>query len=55
MSQAQKLGWERDEEVQGFHSIWGSSMDTGGCTDELWQFQCACTVVFQLEDQSRQS
>ena len=23
-------------------------MDAGGCVDELWQFFCACTVVFLL-------
>ena len=23
-------------------------MDAGGCADELWQFFCACTVVFLL-------
>ena len=23
-------------------------MDAGRCTDELWQFFCACTVVFLL-------
>ena len=31
-----------------------SGIDAGRCTDELWCFLCACTVVFPLEDQSRQ-
>ena len=50
MSQAQKRDLERDEEVQSFHSIWGSGMDAGRCADEPWQFQCACAVVFLLEN-----
>ena len=33
----------------------GSGVDAGRYTDEPWWFQCACTVVFPLEDQSRQS
>ena len=32
----------------------GSSMDAGRYADKPWWFQCACTVVFPLEDQSRQ-
>ena len=55
VSQARKRVYERDEEVQNSHSIWGSSVDAGRCTDEHWQFWCACTVVFLLEDQSRWS
>ena len=55
VSQAWKRNYKRDEEVWGSHSVWGSSVDAGGCTDEHWQFQCACTAVFPLEDQSRQS
>ena len=35
--------------------IWDPGMDAGGCPDELQCFWCACTVVFLLEDQSRQS
>ena len=31
----------------------GSGMDTGGCADEHWQYQCTCAVAFLLEDQSR--
>ena len=53
MSQAWKRDWTRDEEVQSFWNIWGSGMDAGGCADEPCQFQCACTVVFPLEDLSR--
>ena len=49
MSLAQQRDLERDKEVQSFHSIWGSGVDAGGCADELWQFQCACAVVFLLE------
>ena len=55
VSWAQKLGQERDKGVQSFHSIWGCSVDAGRCTDEPWQFQCTCTVVFPLEDQRRWS
>ena len=55
MSQAQKLGLERDEEVWSFCNIPGFGMDAGRCTDEPQWFQCACAVVFPLEDQSRQS
>ena len=36
VSQALKLGYERDEEVWSFHSIWGSGKDAGGCTDKHW-------------------
>ena len=53
VSQAWKRDYERDEEVWSSHSIWGSGMDASGCADEHWQFQCACAVVFLLEDQSR--
>ena len=37
------------------YSIWGSDMDASRCADEQQGFQCTCTVVFLLEDQSRQS
>ena len=30
-------------------------MDAGRCADKQWWFQCPCTVVFPLEDQSRWS
>ena len=36
MSQAQKSGSERDEEVWSFHSIWGSSVDASRCAEEPW-------------------
>ena len=55
VSQAHKRDYERDKGVQNSHSIWGSGMDASKCADEHWQFQCTCTVVFLLEDQSRQS
>ena len=55
VSQAWKSGKERDEEVQSFCSIWGSSVDASRYADKLWWFQCTCAVVFPLEDQSRQS
>ena len=32
-----------------------SGVDAGRCADEQQCFQCACAVVFPLEDQSRQS
>ena len=32
-----------------------SGIDASRCTDKLWHFLCACTVVFPLEDQSRWS
>ena len=38
-----------------FVIIGGSDVDTGIFADEPWQFQCACTMVFPLEDWSRQS
>ena len=28
----------------------GSNVDAGRCADEPWWFQCACAVVFLLED-----
>ena len=31
-----------------------SGIDAGGCADKLQCFLCTCTVVFPLEDQSRQ-
>ena len=34
MSQAQKLGEERDEGVWSFHNIWGSGVDASRCGDE---------------------
>ena len=37
-SQAWKGDYERDEEVQSSHSIWGSGMDANGCADKHWQF-----------------
>ena len=45
---------EKTERFECIYSIWGSSMDAGRCTDKWWCFQCTCTVVFLLEDQSRQ-
>ena len=33
VSQAKKLGWERDEDVQSFCNIWGPSVDAGRCAD----------------------
>ena len=31
----------------GISVIFGTfGMDAGRCTDKLWQFHCACTVVF---------
>ena len=36
VSQVQKKYYERDEEVQNSHSIWGSSVDANGCADEYW-------------------
>ena len=36
------------------YSVQGSGVDTGRCADEWQHFQCACAVVFPLEDQSRQ-
>ena len=53
MSQAWKRDLERDKEVWSFHSIWGSGMDAGRCTDKPWQFQCTCLVLFLLENSSR--
>ena len=29
-------------------------MDASRCADEPWQFQCACAVVFPLEDQRKE-
>ena len=49
--------WNK-EETKMFRcicSIWGSSMDASGCTDEWQWFWCACTVVSPLENQSRWS
>ena len=37
------------------YSIWGSAMDASRCADEQQCFWCPCAVVFQLEDQNRQS
>ena len=37
------------------YSIWGSSMDASRCADKWQCFWCTYTVVFPLEDQSRQS
>ena len=55
VSQAQERDYKRDEEVQSSCSNWGSGMDASRSADEHWHFQCACVVVFPLEDQSRQS
>ena len=52
VSQAQKRDYKRDDEVRNSCGIWGSSMDAGGCADEHWWFQCACTVVFPPEDRA---
>ena len=49
VSQAQKRVWKRDDEIPklSYRMVkWLFGMDTGGCTDEPWQFFCACTVVF---------
>ena len=32
------------------YGIQGSSVDVRGCADKWQHFQCACTVVFPLED-----
>ena len=38
-----------------FIIIGNSDVDAGGCTDEPWQFQCTCAMVFPPEKWSRQS
>ena len=30
----------------------GSNMDAGIFADELWWFECACTMVFPLENRA---
>ena len=39
--------------LDAFIVIGDSGVDASRCTDELQCFQCACTVVFPPEDQSR--
>ena len=39
---------------EAFVIIGDSNVDAGRFADEPWQFQCACTMVFLLEDWSRQ-
>ena len=46
---------KRQRGLDAFIVIGDSGMDSGRCADELQCFQCTCTVVFPLEDQSRQS
>ena len=53
MSQAWKLGKEKMERFKCIYSIQGSGVDAGRCADKWQCFQCTCTVVFPLEDQSR--
>ena len=44
---------KRQRGLNAFVVFGGSGKDASRCTDKCWQFQCACTVVFPLEDQSR--
>ena len=46
MSQAQKRVQKRDDKIWNFHDKWLFGVDAGGYADKLWQFFCACTVVF---------
>ena len=46
---------EKMKRFRCIHSIWGSSEDAGRCADKCLWFWYACTMVFPLEDQSRQS
>ena len=45
--------WKRQRGLDAFIAFGDSSMDTSRCAEEWQCFQCACTVVFPLEDQSR--
>ena len=40
---------------RAFIIIGDPDVDASGCTDEPWQFQCTCTMVFPPEKCSRQS
>ena len=45
---------KRQRGLDAFIVTGDSGMDASRCADELQCFQCTCTVVFPLEDQSRQ-
>ena len=45
---------EKMERFRCIYINWVSGMDARRFADERQHFQCACTVVFPLEDQSRQ-
>ena len=56
VSQHMEFGLRKGQRgLDAFIVIRDSGMDTSRCADKLLCFQCACTVVFPLQDQSRQS
>ena len=53
MSQARKRGLKEMTRFGAFIIIGDSDVDSGGFTDEPWQFQCTCTMVFLAEKWNR--
>ena len=49
-------GFENETKRFGISVVFrGSDVDASRYADKPWQFQCTCTMVFQLEKWSRQS